>query len=158
MKIIEGGPRWFGDVIKVRRKYGLTTWAFEIERHGAANSPKTTYTILPDTKLDETQQAQVAAAKLHDLKRDTAAAASAAFAEDLINGSESLKAKMTNGRHGASVPIDVARQFHEQLKNVPKQQVEAFLQMFGIERVSQLRAADEAQAREFITTHAILPF
>ena len=40
MKIIEGGPRWFGDVLKVRKKYGLDAWAFEIERHGARQQPE----------------------------------------------------------------------------------------------------------------------
>jgi hypothetical protein len=43
MKIMEGGARWFTDVLKVRNKYGLGNYAFEIERHGAAGSPKTTY-------------------------------------------------------------------------------------------------------------------
>lgn len=64
MKIIEGGNRWFGDVLKVRKKYGLADWAFEIERHGAANSTKTTYTILPDVRLDAAQRQRVATCQI----------------------------------------------------------------------------------------------
>jgi hypothetical protein len=53
MKVIEGGTVWFKDVLKVRDKYGLDKWLFEIERHGEADDPKTTYSILPEEKLDD---------------------------------------------------------------------------------------------------------
>ena len=36
MKVIEGGTQWFKDVLKVRDKYGLDKWSFEIERRGDA--------------------------------------------------------------------------------------------------------------------------
>ncbi|MFB3852576.1 MAG: hypothetical protein ACE148_01995 [Vicinamibacterales bacterium] len=45
MKVIEGGTVWFKDVLKIRDKYGLDKWLFEIERHGEAGSPKTTYSL-----------------------------------------------------------------------------------------------------------------
>ena len=40
---------FFKDLVRVREKYGLEKWAFEIQRHGAAKDPKTTYSILPST-------------------------------------------------------------------------------------------------------------
>ena len=51
MKVIEGGPQWFKDVLRVRDKYGLDKWSFKIERHGEAGDPKTKYTILPQKKI-----------------------------------------------------------------------------------------------------------
>lgn len=67
MKVIEGGTVWFKDVLKVRDKYGLDKWLFEIERHGEAGDPKTTYSILPEEKLDDDLRGQIAGAELHDL-------------------------------------------------------------------------------------------
>ncbi|HEU4409115.1 MAG TPA: hypothetical protein VFS43_27910 [Polyangiaceae bacterium] len=69
MKVIEGGAGWFRDVVKVRAKYGLDAWLFEIERHGEAKNPKTKYSILPDERIDAAMRARIAAAPLHDLKR-----------------------------------------------------------------------------------------
>jgi hypothetical protein len=67
MKVIEGGTNWFKDVLKVRDKYGLDKWLFEIERHGDAGDPKTTYSILPEEKLDDAMRSRIAAAEAHDL-------------------------------------------------------------------------------------------
>jgi hypothetical protein len=69
MKVIEGGAAWFRDVLKVRAKYGLDAWLFEIERHGEAKNPKTKYSILPDERIDAEMRARIDALPLHDLKR-----------------------------------------------------------------------------------------
>jgi hypothetical protein len=67
MKIIEGGVTWFKDLLKVRDKYGLHKWFFEIERHGQAGDSKTRYSILPDQQIDKDAQAQIDGANMHDL-------------------------------------------------------------------------------------------
>ena len=67
MKIIEGGTTWFKNVAKVRDKYGLDKWTFEIERHGESGDSKTTYSILPEEKIDDELRAKIAAAKSYDL-------------------------------------------------------------------------------------------
>jgi len=67
MKVIEGGVAWFKDVLKVRDKYGLDKWLFEVERHGEAGDPKTTYTILPEEKLTAEFRDEIAGAGPHDL-------------------------------------------------------------------------------------------
>ena len=67
VKVLELGVTSFKDLMRVRQKYGLDRWAFEIERHGAAKDPKTTYSILPEHQLTAEQQAQVQALPLHDL-------------------------------------------------------------------------------------------
>lgn len=142
MKIIEGGARWFDDVLNVRKKYGVADWAFEIARRGAANSPKTTYAILPDVRLDSAQRAQIAAVKLHDLAADAASAAREAFGTG-----ESSTPAASNEVDGTIVAANVARELHESLKALPRVDVAAFFTKFGIDRVSQLKAADIEQAR-----------
>lgn len=67
MKVIEGGTVWFKDVLKVRDKYGLDKWLFEIERHGDAGDPKMTYSILPEEKIDDAMRARIAEVEPHDL-------------------------------------------------------------------------------------------
>lgn len=67
MKIIEGGTAWFKDVVRVRDKYGLGKWLFEIVRHGEPGDRKTTYSILPEEQIDPRMRATIAACPLHDL-------------------------------------------------------------------------------------------
>lgn len=67
MKVIEGSTVWFKDVLKVRGKYGLDKWLFEIERHGDAGDPKTTYSIMPEEKIDDAMRARIRDAEAHDL-------------------------------------------------------------------------------------------
>lgn len=67
MKVFEGGVMWFRDVLRVRDKYGLDEWLFEVQRFGAAGNPKTIYTIRPEKKIDAEMRLQIDAAKMHDL-------------------------------------------------------------------------------------------
>jgi hypothetical protein len=142
MKVIEGGTVWFKDVLKVRDKYGLDKWLFEIERHGDAGDPKTTYSILPEEKLDDEMRARIAAAEPHDLK-----SIGAGNDDSDAKGSASTK-KASN----AAGPIDprVAGDLVAKLKALPRSDVDAFLAEFGVQRVRDLEAKQEAAARAFI--------
>jgi hypothetical protein len=55
VKVLEQGVVFFKDLVRVRDKSGLEKWAFELQRHGAAKDPKTTYSILPKHKLSAEQ-------------------------------------------------------------------------------------------------------
>ena len=68
LKVIEQGRNWFKDLLKVREKYGVEKWTFEIERHGASGDTKTTYTILPEEKISFELQTEIAKLELHDLE------------------------------------------------------------------------------------------
>ena len=135
MKVIEGGTNWFKDVLKVRDKYGLDKWLFEIERHGEAGDPKTTYSILPEEKLDDGLRAQITSLGLHDL----ATLSSGDAAE-----SDSPTSKPKSG------PIDPrdASQLVGRLKQLPRSEVDAFLAEFGVRRVRDLKASDVVEARQ----------
>lgn len=143
MKVIEGGTAWFKDVLKVRDKYGLDKWLFEIERHGDAGDPKTTYSILPEEKLDDEMRARIAAAEPHDLK-------SIGAGNDDDAGSKSTTT--TKKSSNATGPIDprVAGDLVAKLKALPRSDVDAFLAEFGVQRVRDLEAKHETAARAFI--------
>lgn len=143
MKVIEGGTVWFKDVLKVRDKYGLDKWLFEIERHGDAGDPKTTYSILPEEKLDDEMRARIAAAEPHDLK-----SIGAGNDEDADSKGSASTKKSSN----AAGPIDprVAGDLVAKLKALPRSDVDAFLAEFGVQRVRDLEAKHEMAARAFI--------
>ena len=143
MKVIEGGTVWFKDVLKVRDKYGLDKWLFEIERHGDAGDPKTTYSILPEEKLDDEMRARIAAAEAHDLK-----SIGAGNDEDASGKGSTATKKSSN----AAGPIDprVAGDLVAKLKALPRSDVDAFLAEFGVQRVRDLEAKHETAARAFI--------
>lgn len=137
MKVIEGGTVWFKDVLKVRDKYGLDKWLFEIERHGEAGDPKTSYSILPEEKIDDTLRAKIAAAALHDLA-------------NLGTGETETKSKPTAKSSGGAIDPRVAGELVAKLKSLPRSDVDAFLAAFKVQRVRELRAADEAEARAYL--------
>ena len=140
MKVIEGGTTWFKDVLKIKEKYGVKNWQFEVERHGDAGNPKTTYSILPEEKIDDELRARIEAAELHDLEHVTEGLGDAA--------DETAQAKAA----AKSGPIEprVASELVAMLKALPRSDLDAFLKKFGVQRVRDLKAADEGPARTFI--------
>jgi hypothetical protein len=141
MKVIEGGSQWFKDILKVRDKYGLTNWSFEIERHGDSGDPKTKYTILPEEKVDEQLRARIAKANLHDL-------------EAVANGT----ANSTTSREGPSnddEPIDATTiaGFISRMKALSRTDVDALLGELGVQRVRDLRARDVKRVEAVIAKY-----
>jgi len=142
LKVVEGGVAWFKDLIKCREKYGLERWSFELERHGASGDPKTHYSILPDEKLSDEQQRQLARLELHDLKA-------------LASGVEPEPRREQPNSSGSSPrghTIDqvTAEALMARLKIVPRPIVSEFLQRFRIARVRDLQVADVETAFEFL--------
>jgi len=132
MKVIEGGTVWFKDVLKVRDKYGLDKWLFEVERHGEAGDPKTTYTILPEEKLDDAHKGEIAGAGVHDLGA-------------LVSGDG-------GGGGGEDPPIDAetAAGLVTRLKALPRSEVNTFLEQFKVQRVRDLRQSDVEAAGQLL--------
>jgi hypothetical protein len=132
MKVVEGGTQWFKDLLKVRDKYGLDTWSFEIERHGEAGDPKTKYSILPDEKIDATLRSKLSAARLNDLP--------------VLVGGETRAATGTPpaAQTSESDEIDprTVTEFISRLKLLSRDQVTSLLADFEVARVRELRASD----------------
>ena len=142
MKVIEGGIAWFKDVLKVRDKYGLDDWSFEIERHGDSGDPKTTYSILPDQRLTDEQKQEIARAKLNDLTN-----AGSGEGKDSFDSYDRSKKSASSSGSAASTE-DVVASLTAELKKLPRGAVDEFLGRFGITRVRDLRPADFAAARD----------
>lgn len=142
MKVIEGGTVWFKDVLKIRDKYGLDKWLFEIERHGEAGSPKTTYSLLPEEKLTDELRDEIAACELHDLERLASSQGDADEARPAATAATTRK----------DGPIDprVAGDIVARLKSLPRTDVDAFIAKMGVQRVRDLKAADETAARALL--------
>jgi len=142
LKVIEGGVTWFKDLLKARDKYGLDKGLFEIERHGAAGDPKTSYTILPEEKLTPEQTKEIDALRLHDLPKVVS------------GGSDNFDSYDKGGSSGGAETIDarLASQLVGRLKALPRDAVDTFLAKFGVQRVRDLKASDEKAATAFIAS------
>ncbi|MBU1694790.1 MAG: hypothetical protein KKC51_12620 [Verrucomicrobia bacterium] len=141
MKIIEGGTVWFKDVLKIRDKYGVDKWLFEIERHGESGSPKTTYSLLPEEKLDDGLRAKIAACELHELE---------GLASGQGDDGGEAKAAPAAGRKDGPIDPRVAGEIVARLKALPRSDVDAFLAKTGVQRVRDLKASYETAARALL--------
>jgi hypothetical protein len=146
MRIIEGGTAWMRDVLKVKEKYGLERWSFEIERHGEAGDPKTKYTILPEAQLSDEDRAHIAQARLHDLV-------------SVLNPKADGKERRPEGAKATPAPAAVAvgqlklidhatgMALVERLKALPRSCVDEFLKELGVQRIREIRKSELARAQ-----------
>jgi hypothetical protein len=137
VKVLEQGAMFFKDLVRVREKYGLEKWAFEVQRHGAAKDPKTTYSILPERQLTAEERKSFQAVELLDLPK--------LYAGELEKEPEA-EAPEPSG------PIDpkLATAIVTQLKAMPRQAVDRFLEQFEIKRIKDLPAAQWERAKDFV--------
>ena len=138
VKVLEQGVTFFKDLVRVREKYGIERWAFEIQRHGAAKDPKTTYSILPEHQLTPEQQKEFQGLKLNDLDK-------------LYGDSEDSSSLGSYDRKDDGV-IDAgtAQAIATQLKTMPREAADRFCKKFGVTRIKDLPAAQVEKARAFV--------
>jgi hypothetical protein len=128
VKVLEQGAVFFKDLVQVRGKYGLDKWAFEVQRHGAAKDPKTTYSILPERQLTPEEQRAFQALPVHDLGK--------LYAGTPASGG-------TNGttETGGFIDAKTAQSITVVLKALPREAVDRFCTKFGVTRIRELPAA-----------------
>lgn len=145
VQIFEGGVTWFRQVLNVREKYGLSNWYFEIKRQGAKNNPKTTYTILPDNKIDDAGKKDLAAFELYDLSTEVVKDESSTPTK--TGGEKKSKASKGNGADRLIDP-DVSSSLVSQLKELPnaKEVVKDFLKKFGVDRIRDIPFVRQGEA------------
>lgn len=159
MKVLEGSLAWFKDVLQVKNKYGLDRWSFEIQRLGAAGDPKTRFTVLPESQLDDTQRARITRTPLHDLDavtrpRRPSAPAAPGRPPSRPSAPEAAPAPPPAPAPPAAAPatvegkVDVATamQIAERLRGLPRPAVDGFLAELAIRRVRDLSADDVPRA------------
>lgn len=143
VKVMEQASTFFTNLLQVRAKYGLETWAFEVKRHGAAKDPKTTYSLLPEKQLSPEEVAAFQSLPLHDLPKLYAAEAAAAASGTSPTGVASTK---------SNEPIDVklAQAMASALKALPREAVDRFLTKFAVQRIRDIPASKGELARAFV--------
>jgi hypothetical protein len=149
VKVYEMGAVVFKDVFKLRDKYGLDTWAFEIERHGGKGDNKTSYSILPEQRLDDAMRREIAQLELHDLEK---VLSHSDTSEDEGHSFDSYESKQDAPEPKQAPPIDsaVMAKMLPRLQSLPRQALDQFLQKFRIQRVKELKASDQAAAFELL--------
>lgn len=145
VKVFEQGVLFFKDLIRVRDKYGLEKWAFEIQRHGAAKDPKTTYSILPEHQLSAEQQQAFGALMQHNLGKLYSADNSGKSSSSLDSYDKKVEA-----RGEGSIAPSIAQSLVTALKALPREAVDRFLAKFGIQKIKDLPAAQVEKARAFV--------
>jgi hypothetical protein len=151
VKVYEMGATVFKDVFKLRDKYGLDTWAFEIERHGGKGDNKTSYTILPEQRLDDAMRRKIAQLELHDLEKVLSNTDDGDDEEE--QGFDSYEDKQDEPNSKRDRPIDsaVLEQVMPRLKVLPRERLDEFLKKFKVQRVKDLRAGDQTAVLEFLS-------
>ena len=142
VKVLEQGVMFFKDLVRVREKYGLEKWAFEIQRHGAAKDPKTTYSILPEHQLSVEQQKAFQALPQHDLAKLYSGEADGGGAK----GGQSLDSYDKK----SAISPNVAQGLVTALKALPREATDKFLAKFGVQRIKDLPASQVEKARAFV--------
>ena len=144
VKVLEQGVMFFKDLVRVREKYGLEKWAFEIQRHGAAKDPKTTYSILPEHQLSVEQQKAFQALPQHDLAK-----LYSGEANDKGTSLDSFDKRAESKADGPVAP-NVAQGLVTALKALPREATDKFLAKFGVQRIKDLPTSQVEKARAFV--------
>jgi hypothetical protein len=136
MKVIEGGSQWFKDVLKLRDKYGLGAWSFEIERRGEAGDPKTRYSMLPEEKVGDELRKKIAAAALYDLPN--------------VAGGDGAGDAATPAPKDGPIDTPTATALVARLKALPRATVDGVLGELGVQRVREMTMAQAARANAML--------
>jgi hypothetical protein len=137
VKVLEQGVLFFKQLLQMRSKRALDEWAFEVQRHGAAKDPKTTYALLPESKLTVEERAEFAALSQHDL-------------EKLYSDSSGDSLGSYDRKSGNVVEPKTAQAIVQSLKALPREAVDRFCQKLGIARIKDLPVAKVEQAQALV--------
>ncbi len=142
--MFENGVTWFNDLIKCKTKYGLGIWLFEMERKGKAKDPKTTYSVLPDKKIEEVPGLadKIKAAKLHDLANPNAS-----------DDDDKSKTNSASGSSNGVITDENSKALITDLKTLDRAKLDEFLNTFEIKRVKELPSSKLDDATKWIAAN-----
>jgi hypothetical protein len=136
-KVFEFGVGLFKDLIKVREKYGLDAWCFEVQRSGGPKDPKTSYSILPERQLTADEKKAIAALEVHDLG-------------ELYEGRSADAAGGAAAANAAPIDEATVTALVADLKALPKDAVARFTNELGVSRVRDVTVAQLPKAKTLI--------
>lgn len=144
MRIMEGGVKWFRSVLKNKKKYGLEKYFFEIERNGAKGDTKTTYSVLPDREITDEDRTAMKKLDLHDL----AAAAAGSSDDDDFDSYDKKDGKSSSSDD--PIKAEDADKIMGILRQRSKEEVNAFLEHFGVKRIKTLKQSQLKEALAYL--------
>lgn len=152
MKVLEQGKRFFQNVSKRDKKYGIYNWVFEVERSGGKGDTDTTYDIDAEYELSDKEREKLLSMKLFDLED---------FYDEL-GGEDGDKEKSTQPKKadkaeedegGDDVISDEQRkELVELFKTLddPEGEGKKFCKEFGIDKVKNLPKSKFRKALKYI--------
>jgi len=151
VKVLEQGKRFFQNVSKRDKKYGIQDWIFEIERSGDKGDTDTSYDIDAEYELSDKERKQLEAVELIDLE---------AFYSEL--GNDGDKKKREKPEREKSAKEDNTLISDEQRKTLvemfktfddPESEGKKFCKAFGITKVKELPKSKFKKALEYFDEH-----
>ena len=153
IKVFEMSAPTFRAVFKLRQKYGLAKYAFEIEKQ-----TKSKFSILPDEPVSDVLRKKIESAELHDLSQIYPDPEDSDF-----DSYRKQKARQDTKTMGDVSPIDESSrdELMARLRQLPRAAIDRFLQKFGVERVRDLPSSskdDAFHALEALERSGVNPF
>jgi len=141
VRVLEQGRRFFQQVSKLDKKYGIRDWIFKIERSGDKGETVTSYTTKPEYELSEREREKLEKIELIDL---------AAFYAKLGK----KKSRKKHSKLALKEPIGEEQalelvRFFKTLEN-PVAEGEKFCRKFGIVRVKDLPESKHKTALDYL--------
>ena len=151
VKVLEQGRRFYQNVRKRDRKYGIQNWLFEIERFGKKGDKSTTYDLQAEYELSDKEREKLMSMKLFDLDEF--------YAE--LGGGDSDNKKRPNPEKkeepeeddsDAIINDEQSNELISLLKTFgnPEATGRKFVKEFGIKKVKELRKAQFNKALKYI--------
>jgi hypothetical protein len=150
LKILEGPKKLFDAVIVSSDKYGFGK-VFELKRNGTKGAALS-FAVLYDGEITPELRARLDACKLFVLDKDGAPqqGAPATSTPTTAGGEVPTAPAPATAPSPALIAPAAAQELIGHLRNLPSENVAAFLATFRITKVRDLRAEDEEAARTYI--------
>jgi hypothetical protein len=138
LRVFEMSGMFYSSLFELLQKRPADKWVFEVQRHGAPRSPKTTYTVIPERELTDEERTSFSQLRLVDL---------AALYGDDQQGQRSLD---SFDRKPTPISAQDAHDLGETLKALSPDVVHRFCLHFGVSRIKDLPADRVAEAFAFV--------
>ena len=145
LRVFEMSGMFYGSLFELLQKRPADKWVFEVQRHGAPRSPKTTYSVIPERELTADEQAAFAKVGLIDL--------------EALYGDNQPAPRPLDSFDRKPTPISAqdAQDLADALKALPQDVVQRFCLHFGVSRIKDLPADRVAEAFAFIRQAPAVP-
>ena len=152
VKVLEQGKRFFQDVSRRDKKYGIHNWIFEVERSGGKGDTDTTYDIDAEYELSDKQREKLMAVKLIDLEE---------LYDELSGGNGDKKKRSQPVKEEEAeeeddeddaISAEQRKELVEMFKTLPDPEGEGkkFCKEFGIDKVKNLPKKKFKKALKYI--------